>query len=135
MHKDGDAVDVPPSTPTPPKPGIPPGTPDWWGHADAPWDTLTIQRWVDQIDAALWHKDGNDYWKALPCPRCTHGLTIDLGGGSSLDYQQGPEGLGPTTDETLTPAWCNCKTANATHPGRPEGTTEGCGQSGHVNRP
>jgi hypothetical protein len=114
--------------PTKAKPGIPPGSPDWWGHPDAPWDTATLQRWVDEVDADPphpWRRDGDVYWKSLACPRCTHTMTVELSGG--------PRGVDVTKDER-TPAWCNCQTPETVH-GRPEDETEGCGQNGWIRMP
>jgi hypothetical protein len=135
MRADEHAHEAQGSSPAP-KPGIPLGAPDWWGHSDAPWDNFTIQWWVDQINAVPWKHDGTEFWKAVACPRCTHPISFKISGGSfeeSLEVENRTNlDLG---DGQITDGSCNCQTASATHPGRPEGTTEGCGQNGWIRQP
>lgn len=133
--------------------------PNWWKHPDAPWDTTTIQLWVDKIDEVPWRSDGaGGYWKTLACPRCTHQVTFELRGGpvirllwdmpgdidwtqdrtGALRMSQGSEAAPDTAaadSAERTPVECNCETNGATHPGRPDRFTEGCGQNGWIKRP
>jgi hypothetical protein len=122
-----------PVAPPPPKPGIPAGTPDWWGHPDAPWDTHTIRLWVSGVDAVPWRQVPGGYAKTLPCPRCTHDMTVELYGGGIETYDLEP----PDRDlrQPATGAVCNCETDKSAHTGRPDEETTGCGQSGPVKRP
>jgi hypothetical protein len=143
----------------PPKKGIPEGRPDWWGHPDAPWDTSTIQYWVDLIDAVPWQQEDDVWWKSLGCPRCHHQMTSSLAGGvvgesgaaageaaaaptKALVSQAIEE---PTAAEPVrrmaaaggepTPVWCNCQTDKNAHSGRPDDVKEGCGQNGFIRQP
>jgi len=122
-----------PPTPREPKPGIPPGTPDWWGHVDAPWSAETPQLWVDEVDKAGWYEDGSTFWKALACPRCRHQMSIVLRPGIRAESEDAGGDAGG--DAKRTPASCNCETDTTVHEGRPEARTRGCGQRGWVERP
>ena len=121
-----------PPAPTPPrvpKEGVPKGTPLDWGNPEAPWDENTIQLWVDEIDAVPWVGQPTQnpvrWYKSLPCPRCTHTMTIEVGGGGLLTAR---------AEDEPTPAWCNCHTADTVH-GRPDDHAYGCGQGAPVRRP
>lgn len=96
-------------------------------------------RWTEKAYAALTNRtmradvdgaDGSRRAKVTgPCPRCGHEIHFD----QLLDAVAGEDGtlntLGRTVDAVL-PAYlelvvsCRCGEA---HPGRPEGTTSGCG--------
>lgn len=124
-----------PATRPQPKPGIPPGTPDWWGHPDAPWDTSTPELWVDAIDNISWQRDRDTFWKALSCPRCTHEIVFSLGGGLTEDFDEEPGGRSGALDQAFTPVRCTCETDKDAHPGRSDERKTGCGQNGWVKRP
>ena len=119
----------PPPTPREPKPGIPPGTPDWWGHADAPWSAETPELWVDEVDRnADWQEDGSTYWKALPRPHGAHTRFPSCCGRGSADKTR-------TETASARRPHRNRDTDKTAHEGRPDDRTRGCGQRGWVERP
>lgn len=107
----------------PPPPALPPDAPEWYGRPDAPWSATTYQRWVNEIDKVPWLSDSSGDRKSLPCPRCTHPMTLSLHPGIVEDAEPG------------TPARCNCETGEDVHKGRPKERVRGCGQNARVARP
>lgn len=94
------------------------------GGPSAAWNEETPPEWVNSVDAVPWFRDGNAYYKRLACPRCTHAMSVETGGGATT--------LAP--DLTIV-ARCNCQTEANVHAGRPAAITSGCGRAGDIATP
>jgi hypothetical protein len=90
-----------------------------WPDGAAAWETETTELWRNLVEGEPWQSDGTDWYKALDCPRCGHGMSVYKGTGLGLDARE-------------VVAECNCSSA---HAGPPTDEAKGCGQRAWVTAP
>ncbi len=81
--------------------------------------------WVRAVDAVAWQKNGEAYYKDLPCPHCTHKMQLTY----LSSYRKSPFAK-TSAAKTRYAERCQCQTA---HPPREAG--KGCGRYGSILSP
>jgi len=105
-------------------------TPEW-GVPGVPWVAAYESRWESGVESANWNRRDlgsgyTDWYKLLPCPRCTHQMSILVAPGAYRDSGGNGGRAG------MVAASCNCPDQ---HEGRPQTRPSGCGYSAWINGP
>lgn len=115
-----------------PAPPAPPQKPAGWPDGQAPWvgngydawweDTVTKSNWTSRTVGSGYV----DWYKLLPCPRCSHQMSVLVAPGAYRDA------TGAVGRSGMVTASCNCAEK---HAGRPDTRPGGCGFGAWVPGP